>query len=813
MKKDKQTQKVDTVSTENQRMIYYEPLHFIPIEEKNERWAAEVLYFIKQNSKQFVAPSEVAEKRKNDNNIIDDKKYKAIVDPHNKKAEYFSADWKGNPIFVHLNSIIDARIEKLPNNIMVKAADEFSKMKQQKDNERILARNQFRTYINEMNAKFGLPQLKETEDPFSYVERLDEENGKGAKAIPVGMIDSLKAAIEDNEDLALYNEYVYKDGVEIAAEIGIKHYLFEVNRFLEYSEDILWDLRLFFKSLCRFYTSDVTGLPVFEYMQPHEVWLSPYKKRDGSDVVHWFIEYDVTYGNFVRMFGASMEKDELREVFALNQQYHGINDFDNCGYTRRVNATIRIGYCEMESQDMEVYAEYEYGGNMKYKRTGSNFQPSEKAKNKGLKSERDERHYNVWRSFYYLPLVATSVVSGTTDFEKQSKYIYKLKKMQDQQRYGDDMRYARNSLMMYYSVKPSFYDVLNEFMPQIHLLWNQTKNDIANAIPHGLVWIEEFLTAALQITDEENEKPGELKEDIVSKIQQTGSAIVKMLNKDNEVVAGGKPFIEVKTGHLDTAISRINAIMVLYTLMTRSLSISEAAEGLDPKSRQSFAGTQLALAGSENSTFGIEKAYSKFITQGAEKLLYYFKDIVDGGDSDRLQDFMDIVGQANGMAMKSIKDIPMHKLGLTVVNEITAEQKAALNQIANQMAAAGVLDPDIAMFIITVENLKYAFAILRLKMKQKKRELDAATQAEREFQLQMKQMDLDFAMQKQSANNEDMFKIREMMKQWDAKLQELDNQFKQQGQIAAKKEITAGRIQQDLVKHELDKENRNAPAA
>lgn len=744
-----------------------------------------------------------------DKNIIDANEYKAIVDPKNKKAEYFSADWKGNPIFAHLNNIIDAQTERSKNNVLVKAADEFSKMNQQKENEKILGQKNFRDYINNMNKQFGFPPIGQNEDPFAYVERIglsEQAEKQRSKDIPTGMIDSIKQAIEDNEDMALFNEYVWKDGVEIACEIGIEHYLFVVNKFIEYSEDILRDIRLINKYIFRFYTSETTGTPVLEYMSPDRVWISKYKKKDVSDCIHWFTEYDVTFGDFVRMFGANLSKDELKDVFEKNRENggsHGIQNYEKCSFAQRNNASIRIGYIEFESQDMEVWSDWEYKGNAKFQKAKHDYQPTEYQQQK-YKAKRVETNYNVWRSCYYLPLIATNSMAGSTDFSKQAKYIYKLGKLQDQQRYGDDMRYSKNSLITYTSDKMSWFEIMDEYMPIIHLLWNQAKNDWANAMPHGLLWFEEYLVSTVTMVDEKEMGPKDIQADMIDKIRQTGSGVAKKNNSTTgDPDRDNKPFMEIKTGHLTSAAERIVSMMNIYQLMTRALGISEVSEGVDPKARQSVGGIQLSMQGTSNATYSIGKAYGKAITQAGEWLLYYFKEIVDEGDSQRLEDFVDIVGQANGMALKSIKDIPIHKLGLRVENIITDEQKAVVNNLASQMSAAGVLSPDDALFITQIDNLKYAYAILRLKIKQKERQTAKAQEEERNYQLQMKQMDLQFIMMKQKDNNDAIFELNQMKQQWSAELMRLETMLKTEGQSIIKKNITDGRIQEKIVEHQL----------
>lgn len=794
-------------SDENKRMLYYDFLHFIPVENKNERWAAEVLYYNTKNSKIFQIPSDLAKKRSRDKNEIDEIEYKKRIDPTKGKAEYFSSDWKGNPIFLHLNNIIDAKIEKVPRNLQVKATDEFSKSNQQKENERILGQNEFREFINDMNARLGFPPLKPNEDPFKYVERIQksaEEGGGAPVDMPVGLIDSIKSAIEDNDDLALFNEFLYKDGVEIACELGIHHYLFVVNKFMEYSEQILSDIRLTNKCVMRWYTSLTTGMPVIKYMSPDKVYTDEFSKADGSDITFWYNLEDITFGDFVRMVGADLDADQLKAAFDRNRQIHGYYNYDRLTPGARNNAKMKIGYMEFESQDLEVYSNFVSRGNNKFKKETSDWYPSSKQVRK-YGATREERNYNVWRSFIFIP-PNTMGVQGTADFDDQAKFIYKFKKVQDQQRYGDDWRYAKNGLILVTSPtdKPSFFDIVDSFMPQIHLLWLKVKNDFVQASPAGVIWAKSFLEAGMKNIDAGEDKPAEVMAEMMSQILQTGSGISDVVDKDGNPVPGALPFTPMETKHIDEAVKKMNAIMLLYQMLTRSLGISETAEGQDPKPRQSLGGIETAAEGTANSTYYVEKQFSKVIVQAGERIMNYLNMIVDDKDTARLKEFQDVVGKANGMAFESIKDIPKHKLGLSVQDIMTDAQRQQLNMVANQMAGAGVLDPATALYLTTVDNLKYAIAILKLESKKKRKEIQDQQDRQNQALAQQSQANQQFEMAKIQANWQLQEHMRVTLAQMDAQMLQMENQMKQQGQLEVKQTIKENKIEEAVANKQLE---------
>jgi len=809
MAKDKENKKVEGKS--GNRLLYYDELHFIPVESKNKRWAAEVIYFCKNNSKPMFDPASLQRRRESELGEINEKAFKKLIDPEDGTAEYFTADWKANPIFVHLNNIVDAKIERISTKLEVKAIDEFSKQNLQKENERILGKREYMSYINSMNAKLGFPQLKENEDPYRYAQAMQAKatGGKGNMAsaatmqMPTNMVDSLKAGIEDNEGLALFNEYIWKDGVEIACELGIDHYLNNVNRFKDNTEDLLTDSRHTNMCVMRFYTSLTSGKPVLQYKDPGKVFVSPFKKSNLSDIIHWYEEIEVTFGDFIRMVGASLTPEQLKKVFERNKSNHMIEDYEACSKIARNGAKIRLGYIEFESQDVEVYKDWCEDGNDRFQPTASDYFPNEEEAAKGHK--RVERNYNVWYKAYYIPPSGDGKM-GSADFDEQAEFIFDFGKVPDQQREGDNGIYSKCSLFGSVTKrKMTWWEIMNAYMPKINLLWQQYQNDMANAIPHGTVWVEEFLNLAMSVVDNKNDKGASLKSDIIKKIKQTGNAVAKMLNPETgDVIADGRPFVDVKTGHLNSAMERLNHMMELYQMMTRALGISETAEGITPKARTATGGIQMAMEGTNNATFFLEKTYINVLTEAGERLIYYFKQIVENGDSERLAEFEAVVGKANGMAMQSIKNIPMHTMGLSVQQNMSEEQKASVNQLANQMAGAGMLAPDIALFITMIDNVKYAYAILRLKMKERESQAQKAKQQEAEALAQAKNEERQFELMKQSQNNKETYQTKEMLKQFDMKMIELQNMLKHATMTDQKEQIKNNRVEEKIIDHQLD---------
>lgn len=801
----------DTPSSSLVRYLFYEDLHYIPEDQKNELWMAQCLVFAKKNNREVVSKEEAQKFKDIDEGKIDANVYKLIFDPKDDsgggKAEHVATDWKANPIYVHLNNIVEASLEKIPFNIFCKAVDEYAKTKQQKDNERILRRREFFNLINDINKQMGYPLLKETDDPFKYAKQMQkalEQKDSKAQAFsdvgdsPTGIVDMIKSAISDNEDIALYNEFVYKGDVEIGIELGIKYYLNE-NKYEREYEQAVTDIRNHNKAVMRYYTNTTNGAPMLEYLQPDVVYVSPYRKKDGSDISSWFIEYDVTFRDFVRMFGFKLSNDQLKAVFdrnKLTQAGHGL-EWSMCSHSQKDAAKIRIGYIEQETQNCNVYSEGEIRGNFAFRQMDINWQPSKHTANK-YKTSRTERHYNVWYKAYYIPLNAYDNMVRDSDFQEQAKFIFEVGKLQDQQRYGDSQRLSRCSLIMWGSKKMSYAAIMDRFMPKIHFLWQSFQNDLANHMPHGLLFAEELVQLMMTTTDDANKTGKDSKLEFMRKLKQTGYGITKLKDGDGKLINDGKPFAEVKSGHLESAREKLVLIQEIYNMAKQAVGTSDIAEGLDPKPRQSLGGINLSLAANTKSNYFMEKACIDMNLEVQSRLLNYIILIAQEPDSDRFQRFRSVVGVANSMSVESLKDIPNHELGLYVDNVNTEEQKARLIGFAEELVKAQLLDIEVLQLIIKVDNYKYAAVLMIMKYKQKQKEIQAQREMEFQREMQLKQMDIEINKQ----NYMNKAQADGMVKQMQAKLEFEQEQWlakwKSHAQQILKEMTKNNKITQDL---------------
>lgn len=823
---------INNTSTVSDRFLYYDKLHFVPIEDKDEVWAAQVLAFVKRNAVEFVDVDKLEKMRKIDRGEIDATEYKKMIDPMlpdgkggttGGEAEYFHADWKSCPIFVHLDNILEAKIKQIPLNLIVTASDQFAMSKQEKANAKIIGTGLMRNFINEFNVKLGYPKLTKFDDPFNYVQQL--QNGYVPKKtknykIKAGLVRqpstsllaSLKSAIDDNESLALYNDFIYKDGAEIAVEIGLKYYMVQQNKFNNKARKLVADLKNANAALLGFYTSETTGRPVTEYKDIAGINTLPFIEEDLSDLKGWFEEEYITFGDFVQKFGATLQNEQLKEVFEIHRKLNSMVDprqsYENCSFYARKNAKIRIGYVEFESQDMEVYSNYEYLGLERTRKVDSGFDPS---KYKG--STRDERHYNVWYKFYYMPLLIDKKTPNY-NIQRQANYIYKFGKIQDQQREGSDFRYVKSSLTGYRNTfKMTWAEIMNRFMPKINFLWFKFQNEMVNAIPNGGFFAKKMIAMMAKSADEAgNDNTSSLIE-FMKKFKQTGWGLADpLIDEFGKIIGSGSPFMEFKNSMMLGAFENLDGMMRLYNMMMQALSQNAITEGAGSKPRQNADGINATITASDQAIFFLTDPFEQITTDTAEKYIYYFKDIVDSGDSDRLQEFLDIVGEASGEAFACVKDIPYHNLGLSVDNVMTDDQRKLVNDLAMKLASAGILQPEDVFFVASITDIKYAYAILCLKAKAGRAALAAEQQAQQQQALQLKQVDLQITQETIKSQQQAQAMNITLTKQWDYKIDAMINGLKGQIQTAIKEQVGKNKADEIVTKSNVEKiNNQQAP--
>lgn len=810
--------------------FWYTDLNFFDPDLKNKLWAAQSIFYGKLNYSQFLDSHRQKEYRRLEKMELEESVYRQIIDPKTPQgkggtAEYFAADFKAHPFNAHLRNNLRARLNKIgiENEIQVNEIDKYAKSQKQKDKDKVIWQREFRNLINTVNKEIGLPPIKDSQSPYNYVKSLSKGKGGENPAESIdNLLDYIKNEVRDSQDLALYETYIYKGDLERAFEMGIKHYLINLNKWSVISEHFNDDIVNYNKACGRWYTDETTGRGIVEYLEPDRLFTSQFHSYNGEDIQGWFYEKDITFANFVRQFGTTLTNEEMKEVFELNKNQgaqHGM-EFSKADSFKGSNAKIRIGYMSVLTQDAENFSVKDSQGAIKMmvpKKLSWLPDPKEKSTNE-LQAE--QKVYNVWYSFYYIPPPGEKLTKNSqTEWAWQSKFIFNLKKDMDMYRYGVDMRYAKSTLVIWKDERPSFTDIEQAFMPKIHTAWHKFQNCLINEID-AVALAEEFLGSVLNGLDESNKNGKGNGVDatlqVMRQIKQGSMAFLKMTDKQgNTLVDPSKFIIPIKNGQLERGEKLLKVIVDLYTQMVTCLGQNDLSQA---KPRTPVAGVQAALQASQDSTWFIEKGVREFTVMYGERTVQHMMCMIKEKKKyqykKRLDEFASVVGNAQFWMLEGIEDTQLEEIGLTVsLEDVHANQQYVI-ELANKMASEGAVSYDavgLVMGVVSI-NWKYAYALLMVAVKQRERENSHKEELAFERQKQIEQEKTKQAMLLVQGKGEAKDKNIITQGKIDQMINDAINRGKAQTMTEQKQQLLNNKLEQQAQKSGLDRQEQTFDA-
>lgn len=822
----------------NDRTIWWSDLSYLHPSLKQEVWCAQVIYYAKTHYRLFLDPKRAIEYRKTDLLEIDKAEMQQMFDPRTPEggggqANYVTADWKANPIYIHLLNNMRAEIQRMGKQVEANFTDKYSKTRKMRDSYKALYSRQVRAIINDFCKELGIPGITESQDPYKWIKNFSDHQEKGhdGKEMKNDVVskfsDLIKNKIESNEDLMLYNEMVYKGDYEQAIEKGIDYFMFKLNRWDDrWADEIFDNIRHFNKGCLEWYTDRITGRPVIEGWDPALLRTSPFRRKDGKDIQYYFIEYEITFADFVKTCGFGLKPEKLKEVFLWNKSQgssHGLKwptEWDNGPSNIRDNAMIRIGRCAVLSQDYEVDlgpvpANFPQGEKtaLSWKKDPAN----------EYKIDRSAKHYNVWRSFYYIPPTASEM--SNADYAWQANFIFDIRVNQDQFRTGEDGRYSECPLVIWDNGRQaSTTDIVQAFMGKINFAWQAYQNCLVND-EDATILSDELMGGLLAAVDEENAvNPGEGREPTGGNetsaaqeqwrmIRQAGKGFLKFVDKQGKpMIDPSKMVLVYKNGYLERADKFMGQIINLYSQLNISL-------GNDPnaaKPRVTTTGIQEAVKGSDNAKWFMQKGYEFIIKACAERFVRYIlmcgQEAKELGISDRYDEFRNILGVTDGLLIEGLEDVPPESVGLSISYVDNAGKKDFVMKLAENLVAQGKLDEDILYLLLGTENWKESFCLMRMSLTKKKKEAAAQQELAHQQKMEEKDADLKIAQALTAAKGQAKDKNIQTQGEIDARLTDLENKLKASTMADQKNQLKNNRIEQDNNKANLQRKAETSDA-
>lgn len=806
--------------------LWYQDLAYFPTEYKSSRpYMAQALWFAKQNSQRLQEPEKAQIYRALDNGKIDSQKYKNIIDPPTSKdkggkAEYFSSDFKTIPIDAHLDNILDTEIRTIPNNITCTLADPIAKSQEQKDKEKIIAQGMVRNIINWFAKELGLPEISESVDPYKWIQNFTAKDGEKRVDEVGDVVDQIRNKIHDDNSLRIFQNFLYKNGLEIAFEIGIKYYLLDQNEFqVKYSHLFLQDLKHFNKAAGRWAIDEMTGQGIIRWYDSTQLFTSPFKDRNGDDILYWFYEENVSMADFERLVGAEMDYETKKKALDL-QKTQGWSSGANYSNSSNQNSSmVRIGFFSLLTQEANAFSEKFINDKVvTWHNKPLTWEPDEDSnETKKIKS------YNVWYSCYYMPLNIYSFNQNSPiDWNEQSKYVFHIRKDLDMMRYGADLRYAKSSLIVWKNeTQQSWTDIKEAFMPKIRTLWHKFQNCIVQDV-QGIVFDEDLLGAMLNAVDEANmaqPNGGNKVVDEWKMLRQAGMAWLKFRDKNGNMVIQdpSKLFVPIDSGHMKKAELYLQNILGLYNLMTQALAKGQSGEGMQPKPRTPLGAIEIASATASKATYFIQESYTDgivvpFAMRCAQHIHLICKEKKTYNFAERWKQFNDVIGRYNGAVLEGIEDINFENIGLTISNkDDNSKRELVIQQIIQKWAQKEISTAGIALALFT-ENLKLQLVELALEEQKQEEKQQEAKAQEQQYAMEQMQMQLKIAEALAGAKAQGKNSNIQAQGQVDAQIAQLTDQLKQKSMQLQKAQLLNNKLTENQQKAELNKDQKTHQA-
>ena len=261
---------------------------------------------------------------------------------------------------------------------------------------------------------------------------------------------------------------------------------------------------------------------------------------------------------------------------------HGIawQDSFNRVNTLRDNAMIRIGRMSVLSQDYDVNMDDVIAPPMNSNTDGLSW---ETGAGRPVEIETDQRHYNVWYSWYYIPPTTNSL--SNADYAWQAQFIFNIEKNQDQ--FRKDKVGTVKPLVIYDNSNLHLYRCClyakKITLANTKLYYQHVEGNISRRILGGMLGAvdEDKLSP-----DNPNAATGGNGRDVRLEqwkmIKQGGSGFLKMTDKQgNLILDPSKLMIPYKNGLMDKAVKCMEQMLLLYDQLTKALARGSASEGED----------------------------------------------------------------------------------------------------------------------------------------------------------------------------------------------------------------------------------------
>lgn len=512
---------------------------------------------------------------------------------------------------------------------------------------------------------------------------------------------------DSQEELDVYMQLSYKQGVEMAEEIAINTIL-DDNRYELTKRRVVYDITVLGIGAVKNSFNTSQGVKV-EYVDPANLIYS-YTESPYFDDIYYVGEIKPVTINELKVQFPDLTDDDLKEISKQGFQNNTFFDRTIANYDNSDSNTVQLLYFNYKTYMNEVYKVKETAtGASKIIVRDDQFNPP--------MDELEGQYGKLSKSLEVL--YEGVLVLGTS---KMLKWEMAKNMMRPKSDYTKvKMNYSIVAPRMYKGKIESLVARITGFADMIQLTHLKLQQVLARMVPDG-VYLDADGLNEVDLGNGTSYNPQEA----LNMYFQTGSVVGRSFTQEGDMNPGKIPIQEISTnnagGKLQSLISSYNYYMGMIRDVT---GLNEARDGSNPDANALVGVQKLAAANSNTATRHIQQSSVFITTDLAQNLSLRISDIIEY--SPMKDSFIQKIGAHNVAILGEIGDLYLHDFGINIELVPDEEERQMLENNIQVSLAKGNIDVEDAIDIREIKNLKLANQVLKIRRK-KKIERDQALQ-------------------------------------------------------------------------------------